>query len=453
MRPPFAYVFERFPSFTQTFCAREVLELHRQGVRPLIFSIHDTREEAIRHFPRELTDEVATLPQGEALVQEVKALRSAGKLPSEAVLTLRHWKGKPDKRRVHEACWIGARLEEAGVRHVHAHFAGLAARTCWWLRQFFDVTFSFTGHANDILCPEQFEVSRDRLMEDATRVVTVSDFTARRLQLDFALPSGRVRRVYNGLDLAPILALGDPEPEEPPLIVSVGRLIEKKGFEVLVEACARLRDRGQKFRCEIIGEGERRASVEAGVADHGLEEIVVLRGAQAMEVILSRLHRARLFVLASVTEVGGGMDNLPTVIMEAMAAALPVVSTRLAGIPEMVEEGVTGFLVPEQDPAALADAMAKLLADRLLADAFGTAGRSRARDLFAKEVTARQFRRALVGGGLTGWSAPWLADDPALVWAVARQGWLRAQRLAGLKRRRKQRFPEEEARRKGGTPS
>ena len=165
---PFAYVFERFPSFTQTFCAREVLELQRLGMRPLVFSIHDTREEAIRHFPRALVEQVVFLPHGEALVNEVKQLKDANRLSKEAVLTLRHWGNRPDKRRVQEACWIGVRLQEAGVHHAHAHFGGLAARTCWWLRQFFGITFSFTGHANDILCPDIFEVSRERLMADAS---------------------------------------------------------------------------------------------------------------------------------------------------------------------------------------------------------------------------------------------------------------------------------------------
>jgi hypothetical protein len=203
MRPSFAYVFERFPSFTQTFCVREVEELRRQGVKPLVFSIHDTAGEDIRHFPRELIDRVITLPQGEALVEEVKALKAANLLPQKTVLTLRHWGDKPDKRRVHEAAWIGYRLEQAGVRHVHAHFAGIAARTCWWLREFHRVSYSFTGHANDILCPDPFEVSRAILVRDAATVITVSDFTASYLRRTYG--GGRkVKRVYNGLDLEPI---------------------------------------------------------------------------------------------------------------------------------------------------------------------------------------------------------------------------------------------------------
>ena len=434
---PFAYVFERFPSFTQTFCAREVLELQRQGVRPLLFSIHDTREEAIRHFPKSLIDEVVFLPQGEDLVEEVKALKQSNRLPQEAVLTLRHWGDKPDKRRVHEACWIGVRLREAGVRHVHAHFAGLAARTCWWLRQFFGLTFSFTGHANDILCGEEFEISRDRLMADASAVVTVSDFTARHLVQEFPQARRKVRRVYNGLDLAPIGRLASSvQKATPPLVVSVGRLIPKKGFEDLVRACGRLRDNGISFQCEIIGEGERRAALEDLISRLQLGGSVRLAGPRSIEEINRRLGEASVFALACVTDEEGGMDNLPTVIMEAMGAGLPCVSTRLAGIPEMIADGETGLLVDEHDWGGLADAISGLLSDTALARRYGKAGAARAARFFAKEITARHLRRVLVGGGLVRWRWKWVSEDPGLFGSLLRQTGLRLRLALGLGRPR-----------------
>jgi hypothetical protein len=136
------------------------------------------------------------------------------------------------------------------------------------------------------------------------------------------------------------------------------------------------------------------------------------------------------------------MDNLPTVIMEAMAAGLPVVSTRLAGIPEMVIDGETGRLVAERDWTDFASALADLLADAEMRERLGEAGRKLAQRLFAKEVTARQLRRALVGGGLVGVQASWFADDPRLVLPVLRQAGLRLARLVGMRRRRKQKFPE-----------
>ena len=417
MRPPFAYVFERFPSFTQTFCVREVMELRRQGIRPLLFSIHDTSDEDIRHFPEDLRRDVITLPQGEALVEEVKALKSANLLPQKAVLTLRHWGEKPDKRRVHEAAWIGHKLGAARVRHVHAHFAGLAARTCWWLRDFHGITYSFTGHANDILCPDPFGVSRRKLIDDAAVVVTVSDFTARYLRETYG--GGRkIKRVYNGLDLEPIIrGIGSRGKQQPPLILSVGRLTPKKGFADLVAACAILRDQGRDFRCEITGAGELEDDLAARIQSAGLGGIVTLTGPKPMAWIIDRLHESTVFALACATEEDGGMDNLPTVIMEAMAAALPCVSTRLAGVPEMVVDGETGLLVPEKDPAALASALARALDRPDEAARFGQAGLTRAKALFDQKTTARHLLRALVSRGKVRLPAIKWLNDPALVLA------------------------------------
>ncbi|MDB6069152.1 MAG: glycosyl transferase group 1, partial [Verrucomicrobiales bacterium] len=153
-RPHFAYVFERFPSFTQTFCAREVLELQRQGTRLLLFSIRSTEAESLRHFPAELLRQVITLPPTDQLTREVEDLKKNRQLPQSLVLTLREWGDRPDKPRLYEAAWIGQKLRSAGIHHIHTHFAGLAARTAWWIRQFYGPSYSFTGHANDLFCPD-----------------------------------------------------------------------------------------------------------------------------------------------------------------------------------------------------------------------------------------------------------------------------------------------------------
>ena len=133
MRPHLAYVFERFPSFTQTFCVREVAALERQGVRPLIFSIRDPRDEVPRNFPSELYDRVHFLPPEKQLVAWVKAEKEANRLPQYLVLSLRHWGNRPDKLRVYEAAYIGQKMREAGLHHAHSHFAGIGARVGWWL--------------------------------------------------------------------------------------------------------------------------------------------------------------------------------------------------------------------------------------------------------------------------------------------------------------------------------
>jgi colanic acid/amylovoran biosynthesis glycosyltransferase len=449
VRPHLAYVFERFPSFTQTFCAREVLELERQGVRPLLFSIRDTREERPRHFPDDLYERVHFLPAEKSLIDWVRREKQDGRLPQEIVLSLRHWGDRPDKMRVYEAAYIGQHLRMAGVRHVHSHFAGIGARVGWWLRHAYDCSFSFTGHANDILCAEAgLDVTLDRLMADASLVVTVSDFTANALRHRFPAARHRIKRVYNGLDLARFAAppAGDPAPRPlpaaPPLILSVGRLIEKKGYPDLIDACARLHARGLSFRCAIAGDGPLEEELRARISAGGLDHHVQLLGATPQDEIVRLLAEARVFALACATERDGGMDNLPTVIMEAMAARVPCVSTRLAGVPEMIDPGVTGLLVNEHDTDALANALASLLNDAALARRMGEAGRERAARLFAQKTTVRELRHHLAARGLMAFDPALVARHPSMTGAYARQWAWRATRLARGRTFRHRRPPE-----------
>ncbi len=400
-RPHFAYVFERFPSFTQTFCAREVLELQRQGTRLLLFSIRSTGEETLRHFPQELIDQVITLPPADVLTREVEAMKERRELPQSMVLTLREWSGRPDKARIYEAAWIGQKLRAAGVRHVHTHFAGLAARTAWWIRQFYGLSYSFTGHANDLFCPDEATgLKLPRLIQDAAAVIAVSDYTAAWLRENHPAAAPRIHRVYNGLDLDPITrATAGITEITPPLIFSVGRLIEKKGFDDLIRACALLRDQGLPFQCRITGDGPLQDALAFQIQTAGLSGQVTLTGPLSQPDIIHQLGQATVFALPCVTEADGGRDVLPTVLMEAMAAALPCVSTTLAGVPEMVLPEKTGLLAPERDPAGTAAALTRIITDPTLTQRFGQAGLALARERFAKEVTAAHLRQVLTSSG------------------------------------------------------
>jgi glycosyltransferase involved in cell wall biosynthesis len=300
------------------------------------------------------------------------------------------WGRQSDFLRLYQAIYVGIRLQEKGLRHVHSHFAGMAARTAHWIREFFAIPYSFTAHANDIFAPRDFVVSLAKLIEDAAAVVTVSDYAVRLLQARFPESAAKVHRVYNGVDLSHFhpTDFGNSKPA----IVSIGRLIEKKGFGDLVTACGLLRSRGHAFVCRIIGEGPLEESLRAQIVAKGLEQEVELTGPQTQAQIAGRLAHATMFVLPCTREADGGMDNLPTVIMEAMAAGLPVISTPLGGIPEMIEPGVNGELAPEGDPEALCAAIERLIADPGKARTFGDRGREIAREKFSIETSARQLQ-------------------------------------------------------------
>lgn len=385
-----AYLFERFPSFGQTFCYREVAELERQGTRVHVFSIRRPIDEPVQDWDERLVARVQYLPEEKALVPEAdRHLRGKAASP-EVRGAVENWGRQSDFLRLYQAVHVGRQLEERGLRHVHAHFAGMAARTAYWIGEFFGIPFSFTAHANDIFAPRDFVVSLEKLIDKAGAVVTVSDFSVRLLQERFPRGAGKLHRVYNGVDLS-LFSPPDFGGSEP-AIVSVGRLIEKKGFGDLITACAFLRSRGVAFHCSIIGEGPLEEALRAQITADGLEQYVELTGPQTQAQIAERLAHATMFVLPCTREADGGMDNLPTVIMEAMAAGLPVISTPLAGIPEMIGPGVNGDLVPERDPAALGDAIQRLIADPELARRYGSRGREIARKKFSIETSAQQLQ-------------------------------------------------------------
>jgi len=385
----FAYLFERFPSFGQTFCYREVAELARQGISPPIFSIRNPKDEPPQDWDARIAKRVHYLPEERELLDDVRRASKNRKLTPEIVAALDEWGRRTDFLRLYQAVYVGLRLQEMGIGHVHAHFMGMAARTAFWIHKFFPLTFSFTAHANDIFAPRNFEVGLDKLVDTARVIVTVSDYAKKFLQERFPERADRIRRIYNGLNLA---EFGRADfSSAPPLILAVGRLIAKKGFADLIGACGLIAERGKSFQCEIIGEGPLENELRGQIERLNLQNRVVLPGAKPQREVRQRLAAANVFVLPSVIDPEGGMDNLPTVIMEAMATGLPIVSTKIGGIPEMVVENETGFLLRPGDAVALADAIEKVISNLSLAQKLGQAGRECAQEFFSIEKNVREL--------------------------------------------------------------
>jgi glycosyltransferase involved in cell wall biosynthesis len=385
----FAYLFERFPSFGQTFCYREVAELDRQDIAPPIFSIRNPKDEPPQDWDTRIVERVHYLPEERELLEDVRRASKKGKLGTEIVAGLDEWGRRTDFLRLYQAVYVGLRLRTMGINHVHAHFAGMAARTAFWINRFFSITFSFTAHANDIFSPRQFEIGLDKLIDTTRAVITETDYAARFLRERFSHRANRVQRIYNGLDLS---EFGRADfSSTPPLIIAVGRLIPKKGFGDLIRTCALLNGRGKSFRCEIIGEGPLDNELRQQIDKLHLQNNVALAGAKPQTQLRGRLTAANVFVLPSVIDPDGGMDNLPTVIMEAMATGLPVVSTNVGGIPEMVIENETGFLVQPGDTARMADAIETVINDSPSAARLGHSGHERARALFSIEKNVREL--------------------------------------------------------------
>jgi hypothetical protein len=236
------------------------------------------------------------------------------------------------------------------------------------------------------------DLGDDRLLREicaaAEFVAVETDYSRKLLQRLCPDAAGKIRCVYNGMDLAAFAGAAVKSADSGPLrIVSVGRLVEFKGFHHLIEACAELRDRGLHFICELIGDGPWRARLQQQIEELKLEKNVTLRGALTQTQVFAALRACDIFALAATVDGAGASDVFPTVIQEAMASARPVVSTRLAGIPETLLDGQTGLLVLPGDVKALAAALQKLAGDPALRACFGAAGRARIEENFQISTT------------------------------------------------------------------
>jgi colanic acid/amylovoran biosynthesis glycosyltransferase len=390
----FAYLHECFPDPTKTFVYREVVAMRVMGMEPVVFSVREpSGEEKARMEAIDVP--VRYLPEEAELRRQIDAERKDFSRRQRKALS--HWRAqKGDSNRVFEALWLGRELRRLGIRHVHAHFAGLAARTAWLVRELWGIGYSFTGHADDIFSPEAKPISLEMLVRDARFIATETDYSRARLEREFAAAQGKTFRVFNGIGVVEPGTLREGMRDAVPRILSVGRLVEKKGFPDLLRAMAMLRDRGVGFTCDLVGGGPMESEIRAMIETLELGNCVGLHGAQPQSAVRKFLGDARVFALAAQTEGDGGSDNLPTVIMEAMAAGLPVVSTRIAGIPEMVDDGQTGALVGERDVPALAEALQRYLQDATLAGRHGEAGKRRAMEKFQVTVSAERLAELLV---------------------------------------------------------
>src|SRR5947207_2843936 len=383
------YLYSRYPVISQTFCDAEMLALERLGIDLEIGSIYPPLTSLRHEHISCLRAPIHYAPPQQILKVSQKNAKIGGKWPRDLVDRHEQKYGSSVKaeQRARNALDFADLFARSGVDHFHVHFANRAAHTAIFLKQISGIPFSVTAHGQDFMK----DLGNDDLLREicaaAEFVVAETDYSRELLCQrcpDFA---AKIHRVYNGIDLqcfpAPLFLKSGTTPR----IISVGRLVAFKGFENLIDACAALARRGLDFTCEIIGDGPLRSGLQARIAKLNLSDRVNLLGSLSQGRVLEKLRTADVFTLASVTDAQGASDVFPTVIIEAMAAARPVVSTRLAGIPEAVVHGETGFLVAPGDTMALTEALAQLIQDPELRLRYGRAGRDRLERHFQIEHT------------------------------------------------------------------
>jgi glycosyltransferase involved in cell wall biosynthesis len=293
-----------------------------------------------------------------------------------------------------QAGWVAERAARVRVERYHAHFAARSTTVAKLASSISGRPYSFTAHAVDIYRDDVNPRVLQERIAGASFVVTVSQSNLEHLSRVSTAPSQRIELVYNGIDMGRFATNGVPR--HPPFtILSVARLVEKKGGTYLIEACRSLAERGLDFRCWIIGRGRLRGPLLEQIQQANLQDRVRLLGGRTQKEVLKRYASTYLYVLPSIVGEDGNREGLPVSIVEALACGIPVVSTPVAGIPEVVRHGQNGLLVPERDSGALADAIERLITDRALYEQLRSQARPSVVPAFDTTETSKQLRRLL----------------------------------------------------------
>ncbi|HEY4271627.1 MAG TPA: glycosyltransferase family 4 protein [Candidatus Udaeobacter sp.] len=406
------YLYSRYPVISQTFCDAEMLALERRGTELVIGSVyppltslrheHIARLEAAIHYAP--PQKVLTIWEKNAKRGRIRSPRN--KWPEKLVQQHEQKYGPAVKAdlRARNALYFADFFARSGVDHVHVHFANRAAHTALFLREISGIPFSVTAHGQDFMK----DLGSDDLLREicaaAEFVAAETDYSRDLLRQRCPDSAPKIHRVYNGIDLerfpsgASTERGGYSSPKTTPRILSVGRLVTFKGFEDLIDACSELAQRGVDFACDIIGDGPLRDALQAKIEKFDLSSRVNLLGSLSQNAVLEKLQATDIFALASTTDAQGATDVFPTVILEAMASARPVISTRLAGIPELVVAGETGILISPSDTSALTNALEQLLRDPDLRLRYGSAARLRIEQHFRIETTVVPLIEMFEGG-------------------------------------------------------
>lgn len=419
------YAYSRYPVLSQTFCDAEMLELERRGHEIVLASLYPPKTELRHQYLSRFRAPVRYAPSSDKLEQLTRQAKRRGPWPARLITEHERRYGPEYKAalRARNALFFAQLFERERVPHFHVHFANRAAHTALFVKAISRVPFSVTAHGQDFMSDLGNEQLLQEICRAAAFVAVETEYSRELLAARCPESAAKIVRVYNGIDLSRFPAQPTPRHGHGPIrLISVGRLVAFKGFDILLEACAKLRDAGVEFTCTIIGDGPLRESLRTKASELELMEAVDLAGERSEQDVLAALRDCDIFVLAATTDERGASDVFPTVIAEAMACAKPVVSTRLAGIPELVVEGQTGLLARPGDSTALAHSLESLIRNESLRHRCGRAGRLRIEEKFAIEKTIepllQHFERALREGAesslATGKAATKLARNRGL---------------------------------------
>ncbi len=382
-----AYLLKKFPRLSETFVLNEILRQEELGTPVHVFARREVDDEPRHPQFSQLKAQVELVPSAsgsdpwrELFLHEDLNSVSLDHFASVVRDVLQY-----DHPRLHkvitEALYVRRRAAELGVDHIHVHFATDSAYVAMLVRELGGPTYSITAHAKDIYRSAVHSGLLSRMIEGSEFTVTVCD--ANVVHLNNILTEAaakRVRRLYNGIDLE-LFEWTDSGRDEDH-VIGVGRLVPKKGFEVLLRALALMREEGRVVQTTIVGTGTEAEALAALIVELDLGDYVTLTGAQNQAFVQALMARATVHCLPCVVDTDGNKDALPTVLLESISGGLPCISTTVSGIPEILDQGEAGIIVEQGDVQGTAQALVRLLDDAQLRAQFAKRGRAHAEESF-----------------------------------------------------------------------
>lgn len=404
-RPRIAYMMSRFPKITETFILYEMLAAENAAANVEVFPLRreptqTMHPEAVAYVKRA---HFLPLMSCEILRDNLMLLARRPGLWLRTLFTV--VRANLGSRRFLNGAvaafplcaTFARRMQESQIDHIHAHFASHPAAAAWIIHQFSGIPYSFVAHGSDL--------HRDRHMlrekvRDAAFVVAISEYN-RQIILDDTghLCAAKVRVIHCGVNPVEFRSENRPEPSASAAkclhVICIGTLHEVKGQRYLIEATQRAIAKGFQIVLHLVGDGPDEQKLREQVTAAGLTNCVVFEGRRNRHEIIRLLQTADILVAPSVPTADGRREGIPVVLMEAMASEVPVIASRLSGIPELVEHNVNGLLTEPRDAAGIADAIELLGRDSALRSRLGAAGRNTVQNHFNMETSVARLLKLI----------------------------------------------------------
>jgi glycosyltransferase involved in cell wall biosynthesis len=411
------YLLRSYPRLSQTFILNEILALEKIGVSIQIFALTNPHEKIVQMQVNEVQAPVHYLeeatqprPLGNVLKENIEVARrylkgfirslfyiAASKSIDQGYIASNRWECFLQAVYFIHLLVITEQRTGKKIDHLHAHFAHDPTLIAYLVHCITGLPFSFTAHARDLYqVPEKVLTDRIRRAES---VITCCRANLEYLNQIVPSQQSKFSLIYHGVNLKDFQQIPNQDASsvpENPLILSVGRLVEKKGFQDLLQALLIVKERGEPFHCTIYGDGPLAQQLEEWIEEHGMAGEVRLMGDCTQQELISIYQKATLFVLTPVQTEDGDRDGIPNVLLEAMAVGLPVITTAVAGIPELVENDQNGLLYQPHDVEGIASGIFELLRNAEKRRQMGGAGSKKVREQFDVAQAAERLKALFI---------------------------------------------------------